>query len=90
MQNFQHPNVLQLITLIIKDNKPNVILPFMDNGDLRTYVRNESNVSQIYTASKKKLVAFTCQNPENGEVTAFGQSKIGLSYTPSGYFKIHK
>ncbi len=45
MHNLQHPNILQLITLIVKDNVPYIIHPFMDNGNLRGYVKNKSNVS---------------------------------------------
>ncbi|KAH9503786.1 hypothetical protein Btru_066622, partial [Bulinus truncatus] len=43
MKDFEHPNVLKLIGMAEKDpGVPYVILPFMDNGDLLTYVRNES------------------------------------------------
>ena len=45
MKNFKHPNVLPLLGVVIKENIPYVILPFMDNGDLKTFVSNENNVS---------------------------------------------
>ena len=46
MKNFKHPNVLPLLGVVIKENIPYVILPFMDNGDLKTFVSNENNVSE--------------------------------------------
>ena len=46
MKNFKHPNVLPLLGVVIKENIPYVILPFMDNGDLKTFVSNEKNVSE--------------------------------------------
>ncbi|KAH9503781.1 hypothetical protein Btru_066613 [Bulinus truncatus] len=43
MKNFQHSNVLELVGLTEKEpGVPYVILPYMDNGDLLTYVRNTS------------------------------------------------
>ncbi len=48
MQDFQHENVLTLLAVAIKDNLPFVILPFMANGDLRTYVSNTHKVSVQY------------------------------------------
>ena len=43
MKNFKHPNILPLLGVVIKENIPNVILPFMDNGDLRIFISNEKN-----------------------------------------------
>ncbi|ESO03081.1 hypothetical protein HELRODRAFT_192108 [Helobdella robusta] len=43
MVDFSHPNVLTLLAITIEDNIPNVILPFMENGDLRSYVLDEKN-----------------------------------------------
>ncbi|CAL1528845.1 unnamed protein product [Lymnaea stagnalis] len=43
MRQFQHPNVLGLIGLTEQEpGIPFVILPFLENGDLLTYVRNQS------------------------------------------------
>jgi len=45
MKNFNHPHVLSLIGLCLGYKKePMVILPFMANGDLRTYVKDQSKV----------------------------------------------
>ncbi|XP_059172415.1 macrophage-stimulating protein receptor-like [Physella acuta] len=41
MREFQHPNVLGLVGLSEKEpGVPYVVLPFMENGDLLTYVRD--------------------------------------------------
>ncbi len=41
MKDFKHPHVLQLIGVCIsKNNLPLVVLPYMKNGDLLTYVRD--------------------------------------------------
>lgn len=47
MKDFDHPNVLALIGVCItRENQPLVILPFMANGDLLSYVRDPINVRQ--------------------------------------------
>ena len=38
MHNFTHPNVLSLLGVVIDDNKPYVIMPLMENGDLRAFI----------------------------------------------------
>ena len=44
MKNFGHINVLTLIGVSFEENgSPLVVLPFMRNGDLLSYVRNEDN-----------------------------------------------
>jgi serine/threonine protein kinase len=46
MKNFNHPHVLSLLGLCLGFRKePMVILPFMANGDLRTFVKDKSRVS---------------------------------------------
>ncbi|KAH9503785.1 hypothetical protein Btru_066620 [Bulinus truncatus] len=43
MKNFHHPNVLELIGIAENfPGTPYVVLPYMDNGDLLTYVRKET------------------------------------------------
>ena len=43
MKNFHHPNVLQVlgISLETENRLPYIILPFMANGDLRTFLKNK-------------------------------------------------
>jgi len=46
MKKFNHPHVLSLHGLCLGYRKePMVILPFMANGDLRSYVKDKSRVS---------------------------------------------
>ncbi|XP_033744660.1 hepatocyte growth factor receptor-like [Pecten maximus] len=54
MKDFNHPNVLSLIGVCIdKGEFPLVILPFMENGDLLAYIRDEQNMPLV-----KDLVFF--------------------------------
>jgi len=46
MKNFNHPHVLSLLGLCLGHKKePMVVLPFMANGDLRSFVKDKSRVS---------------------------------------------
>ena len=45
MKDFQHSHVLQLVGVAIQDDRVYVVLPYMENGDLKTYVSNDDNVS---------------------------------------------
>ena len=45
MKDFEHSHVLQLIGVAIQDDRVYVVLPFMENGDLKSYVSNDENVS---------------------------------------------
>ena len=45
MKDFKHENVLGLIGVTMwSDDKPMIILPYMDNGDLLSYISNKKNV----------------------------------------------
>ena len=45
MKDFDHPNVLSLVGISVAPGEfPLVILPYMANGDLLSYIRNEDNV----------------------------------------------
>ena len=45
MREFDHPNIVRLIGIALdKEDMPLVVLPFMQHGDLLTYIRDESNV----------------------------------------------
>lgn len=42
MKNFEHPNVLGLLGLTFDPSgSPLVVLPFMEHGDLRSYLLND-------------------------------------------------
>ena len=51
MSGLHHQNVLSLIGLCmdsdVKSNSPLIVLPFMNKGDLLSYLRNEKNVSLL-------------------------------------------
>lgn len=44
MKDFEHEHVLSLYGVVILQNKPHVLLPFMAHGDLRGFVSNSRNV----------------------------------------------
>ena len=44
MHNFDHPNVLCLLGVVIDHNKPYVIMPLMENGDLRIFIGKRDRV----------------------------------------------
>ncbi len=45
MKNFEHPHVLQLLGIAMStDRYPMVVLPYMANGDLRSYVKEKTRV----------------------------------------------
>ena len=46
MKDFNHPNVLSLLGLVINYNKPHVVLPFMQHGDLKSYIKAPSRVNR--------------------------------------------
>ena len=44
MRGFKHRNVLTMLAITFKKNRPYVILPFMENGDLKTYLGKDDRV----------------------------------------------
>lgn len=49
MKDFKNENVLTLVGVCLKEDSslPMIILPFMANGDLLTYIRSESNFPTV-------------------------------------------
>ena len=45
MRGFHHRNVLSMLGLVLRDNRPYAVLPYMQNGDLRAYLKDTSRVS---------------------------------------------
>lgn len=43
MVNFDHPNILRLVGICfnMEDNLPAIVLPYMANGDLRSFLREK-------------------------------------------------
>ena len=56
MQRVRHQNVLKLEGIIIEDNMPLIILPFVTNGDLKTYVYTHYHVSYSSILDVSKAV----------------------------------
>jgi len=58
MRGLDHPNVLALLGVCIdadmeqKKTSPLIVLPFMENGDLRTFLRDGNNVSVFLILSE--------------------------------------
>ena len=57
MLSFNHPNVMPLIGLCIEGEMPLLIMPFMSNGSLLDYVRQNRN--KIYFIENSDEVGFT-------------------------------
>ena len=55
MKDFDHPNVLSLYGVVILQNKPHVLLPFMEHGDLQGYVRKTEVVRSRCTCTFRSL-----------------------------------
>ena len=48
MKDFDHENVLRLIGVVIEEHYVYVVLPFMENGDLRTFISKPEQVSTAW------------------------------------------
>ncbi len=49
MKRFDHENVLKLLGISVSENQqPRVVLPFMSNGDLLSYICDEHEVCVWY------------------------------------------
>ncbi|EPB68478.1 protein tyrosine kinase [Ancylostoma ceylanicum] len=60
MDRFNHPNLMQLIGIAFTDGKiPIIVTDYMENGDLRTYLRDDSKVITL-----RSLLRFACQIAE--------------------------
>lgn len=65
MKDFNHANVLGLIGLTFDVSIPLVVLPFMNNGSLLDYLRNENLVVKV-----KDLISFSIQVAKGMEYLA--------------------
>ena len=58
MQRFKHPNVLNLIGVSVDSGEaPYIIIPFMANGSLLTYLRKERPQLTIAEAAGEQPVS---------------------------------
>ena len=67
MIDFKHPNVLSLLGIVYqKGERPLVILPFMENGDLRSYIQRDDVVCIYFIvefASYYTVICLALKNP---------------------------
>lgn len=47
MKGFNHPHVLTLYGVVIRELKPQVVLEYMNKGDLKTYVSVKAMVRRL-------------------------------------------
>ncbi len=56
MKDFNHPNVLSLLGVVLDENKPYVVLPYMEHGDLKSYISDHERRITV-----RELVSFGVQ-----------------------------
>lgn len=44
MKDFQHPNVIGLLGVCFEESGPSIVLEFMVNKDLHSYIKDEEKV----------------------------------------------
>ena len=47
MRGLRHRNVVSLLGIIVENNQVFSVSPSMENGNLKTFITNEENVSQV-------------------------------------------
>ena len=66
MKQLNHKNVLTMFGVSVHEDKPCVLLPLMNNGDLHNYVRKHNKVNKlpviIHVFHKVKSLASMLQN----------------------------
>lgn len=71
MKDYNHLNVLPLIGVAIQVCNPMIVLPFMENGDLKKYIENPNNALTV-----RDLVYFAYQVACGMNCLACGDSKV--------------
>ena len=62
MKDFDHPNVLGLVGIYFNDSSglPLIVLPYMANGDLRTFLRSKRDFTRDSTILEFPNVSLLC------------------------------
>ena len=61
MQDFHHPHVMTLIGVSFDANHtPSIVMPFMANGSLLSYLKNNRSSLLISEAADEETVRCTC------------------------------
>lgn len=65
MMEFDHPNILHLIGVCFNtpDSLPAIILPYMANGDLRTFLRAKKNQHDMSKGPKADYPEVCADSP---------------------------
>lgn len=64
MVNLKHVNILSLIGVAYeKGSFPMVVVPFMANGDLKTFIQRDDMVSFIFITYAHLILSSPCENP---------------------------
>ena len=58
MKDYKHPNVLPLIGVAIQGNSPMIVLPFMEYGDLKHFLKNKNMVNEYTKMLHKSFLEF--------------------------------
>ena len=57
LKDYNHENVLNVIGAIVERHRAFAILPYMENGELRSFISNDENVRNFHTC------VFICIQP---------------------------
>ena len=64
MKDFDHPNILGLVGISFNDNSglPLIVLPFMSNGDLKSFLHSKRDFKRHSTISDFPDVRILCSD----------------------------
>ena len=80
MSTFEHPNVLSLIGVALDhQEKPYVVLPFMENGDLKTFVSSSSKASDSSILMKKRNYVYSFKVGQSSKKLTDRQLTLSIS-----------
>ena len=77
MKDFDHENILNLLGVVIDGLNAYVVLPYMENGDLKRFICNEDNVSIISTIHRYVLSTMETIKKKHTLSTCVAQSVKG-------------
>ncbi|KAJ7895941.1 kinase-like domain-containing protein, partial [Mycena olivaceomarginata] len=81
-RQFSHPNLLPFFGLYVLDNRPSLISPWMDNGDLKHFLNNApSNINRLALITD---VALGLEYLHSNRVVHGDLKAVNILVTPSG------
>lgn len=45
MKDFDHEHILRLVGIVVEEDRTCIVLPYMDYGDVRSFISTETNVN---------------------------------------------